>query len=248
MMPGMIQEKYKVIYQGLVVSRPVMLALMVLGIATVFSDAMSQTPNEGSISSAVDCTEITINYTLDGTLTREEAISRMDQAFFESLNQFDACHTSLSNSASASGNAGGAGGAAGAGQGASGDGDGSGGSGGSASMAGASRSVASPNLSGTDKAVSDSSITATAKTQASIVSKAMDKLHVKGKTGDLPVGSGKIPEDIPSADNDSVLEAQIRQAAMNETDPATKERLWREYRKYKGLPQPAEQKNVPSGE
>ncbi|OUR75977.1 hypothetical protein A9Q83_16580 [Alphaproteobacteria bacterium 46_93_T64] len=51
-----------------------------------------------------------------------------------------------------------------------------------------------------------------------------------------PQSNGKLPEDIPKADNDSVLQAQIRQAAINETDPAKKERLWDEYRKYKGLP------------
>lgn len=47
---------------------------------------------------------------------------------------------------------------------------------------------------------------------------------------------GKIPEDIPDGDNDSVLEAQIRLAAMKETDPAIRARLWNQYRKYKGLP------------
>ena len=46
----------------------------------------------------------------------------------------------------------------------------------------------------------------------------------------------KAPDDIPPADNDSVFEKQIRQAAENETDPELRERLWNEYRKYKGLP------------
>lgn len=49
-------------------------------------------------------------------------------------------------------------------------------------------------------------------------------------------GVGKVPEDIPPADNDSALEAQIRQAAIEETDPELKKRLWDEYRRYKGLP------------
>ncbi|MBT3401152.1 MAG: hypothetical protein HN420_14310, partial [Rhodospirillaceae bacterium] len=49
-------------------------------------------------------------------------------------------------------------------------------------------------------------------------------------------GNGKVPEDIPPADNDSALEAQIRQAAIEETDPELKKRLWDEYRRYKGLP------------
>ena len=46
-----------------------------------------------------------------------------------------------------------------------------------------------------------------------------------------------IPKDIPQDDNDSVLEEQIKLAAMNEKDPEKKKRLWNEYRKYKGLPQ-----------
>ena len=45
-----------------------------------------------------------------------------------------------------------------------------------------------------------------------------------------------VPEDITHDDNDSVLEEQIRLAAMNEKDPEKKKRLWNEYRKYKGLP------------
>ena len=49
--------------------------------------------------------------------------------------------------------------------------------------------------------------------------------------------NSKIPEDIPQDDNDSVLEEQIKLAAINEKDPEKKKRLWNEYRKYKGLPQ-----------
>lgn len=49
--------------------------------------------------------------------------------------------------------------------------------------------------------------------------------------------NGKLPEDIPASDNDSILEAQIRQAAVGEKDPELKKKLWNEYRKYKGLPQ-----------
>ena len=48
--------------------------------------------------------------------------------------------------------------------------------------------------------------------------------------------SGKIPDDIPIDDNDSILEGQIKLAAINEKDPEKKKRLWNEYRKYKGLP------------
>jgi hypothetical protein len=47
----------------------------------------------------------------------------------------------------------------------------------------------------------------------------------------LPVGS--VPKDIPPADNDSVLEAQIRAAAMSEKDPKKQKKLWDQLRKYK---------------
>jgi hypothetical protein len=56
-------------------------------------------------------------------------------------------------------------------------------------------------------------------------------------TGPRVLQNGKLPEDIPPADNDSVLEAQIRQAAIDEPDPELKKKLWNEYRRYKGLPQ-----------
>lgn len=54
---------------------------------------------------------------------------------------------------------------------------------------------------------------------------------------DQRLTNGKIPDDIPAADNDSVFEAQIRAAAIAETDPDTQKNLWNEYRRYKGLPE-----------
>ena len=54
---------------------------------------------------------------------------------------------------------------------------------------------------------------------------------------DQRLTNGKIPDDIPAADNDSVFEAQIRAAAIAESDPDTQKNLWNEYRRYKGLPE-----------
>lgn len=51
-----------------------------------------------------------------------------------------------------------------------------------------------------------------------------------------PGGNGALPSDIPPPDNDSALEAQIRRAAMQETDPRLQAELWNEYRRYKELP------------
>ncbi len=42
-----------------------------------------------------------------------------------------------------------------------------------------------------------------------------------------------VPEDIPDGGNDNIVARQLREAAMREKDPALRERLWDEYRKYK---------------
>ncbi len=55
------------------------------------------------------------------------------------------------------------------------------------------------------------------------------------RTGSMP--DGKSPEDIPSADNDSIIARQIREAASSEPDPEKQVKLWNEYRRYKGLPE-----------
>jgi hypothetical protein len=184
-----------------------------------------------SISTYDDCTEINIQYRFDETLTREEFINSMDAAFFESLNRFDACQSSLTNTS------GGASGAAGGGNGSDGDGSMGGGSG---------PAAASTELSGTAPASSSgpsTSATTVPDRQAQSGTKPSTWKNPDaniGEAGKYPdgtrSGSGKTPDDIPPADNDSVLEAQIRQAAENETDPEIKKKLWDEYRKYKGIP------------
>ena len=52
-----------------------------------------------------------------------------------------------------------------------------------------------------------------------------------------PTLSSKTPEDIPPADNDSVIERQLREAAMAESDPVKQAKLWNKYREYKNLPE-----------
>jgi len=46
------------------------------------------------------------------------------------------------------------------------------------------------------------------------------------------------PEDIPEGSDDDVVARQLREAAMREPDPAIREKLWVEYRKYKGIEAP----------
>jgi hypothetical protein len=43
------------------------------------------------------------------------------------------------------------------------------------------------------------------------------------------------PADIPAGTDDDVVARQLREAAMREPDPKLREKLWDEYRKYKGV-------------
>ncbi|MEE8339622.1 MAG: hypothetical protein V3R56_05720 [Xanthomonadales bacterium] len=53
----------------------------------------------------------------------------------------------------------------------------------------------------------------------------------------LPRNTAKYPPPagIPSGSDDDVVARQLREAAMREPDPAIREKLWHEYRKYKGI-------------
>ena len=43
------------------------------------------------------------------------------------------------------------------------------------------------------------------------------------------------PADIPAGNDDDVVARQLREAAMREPDPKLREKLWDEYRRYKGI-------------
>lgn len=45
----------------------------------------------------------------------------------------------------------------------------------------------------------------------------------------------RTPDDVASMVDDDIIARQLREAALAEKDPALRERLWAEYRKYKGL-------------
>ena len=45
----------------------------------------------------------------------------------------------------------------------------------------------------------------------------------------------RTPEDIPIMVDDDIIARQLREAALAEDDPALRERLWEEYRKYSGI-------------
>jgi hypothetical protein len=177
--------------------------------------AVAQTQQNRSLAERSDCSNISVDYRNNPNLTQQEKIELMDKALFHSLNKYEGCKSKRASAAASGGGAGGS-------QSGEGGGSGKGGSGtstASSEMTGTQTPVAQESASDklSDKAVTD---------QGS--NKPVQNTHIKG--------SGKIPDDIPKVDNDSILEAQIRQAAIDETDPAIKAKLWNEYRKYKGLP------------
>ena len=173
-----------------------------------------------NLEASVDCRDLQIDYVDDPTLTRGERIHHMDQALNKSLNKFELCQSENKRveSSDTSGNPNGAGSST------------------SNSTEGAtSESVASSNMSGTELPTTEDNVKDEEKQinpEVQTISKENGKYE-----GSIAAVNGKIPDDIPSADNDSALAAQIRRAAENETDPTKKEQLWNEYRKYKGLTQ-----------
>ena len=44
----------------------------------------------------------------------------------------------------------------------------------------------------------------------------------------------QVPDDVPDARDDDIIARQLREAAMVENDPVLREKLWDEYRRYKG--------------
>ena len=193
-----------------------MVALTFVGV--ISSDAKSQIApkvlEDTSQAITFECTDASIRHVDDANLTKEEKIERMDQALFESLSRYDACQNQRNGIAASSVDESG-GGASGNGR--------------------SSQSVASSDMTGEEKKESE-----TISNSEFANPNNADSLETDGSgSATSPVNSSnsKAPEDIPSADNDSVLAAQIRYAAINEKDPKTKKKLWNEYRKYKGLPQ-----------
>lgn len=181
-----------------------------------------------------DCSRVEIEYEDDGkVLTAAERTARMDKAFYESLARFERCQTSLSSgggSDAGGGNSGASGGGESGNAGKSGNaGDSGDGSDGSV------QSVPSSSVSGTEPDRDKKEAAAQDDGTARETALQSPQTGTDRQSGDMP-GSGKLPDDIPPSDNDSVLEAQIRAAAEAEKDPEKREKLWNEYRRYKNLP------------
>ncbi len=176
---------------------------------------------------ASDCQLSDINYMEQAGMTRTERLEAMNQAFFESVNRFDECMLSTTSNSSSSSSA-----EKNASQQAADSVSGSEGQENEFDNADTSNAAASSELSGTESEPVDA-----AEVAESLRDLADAEAETKTTVSRGSPGSGKAPEDIPDANNDDVVAAQIRLAAEIETDPEKKAKLWNEYRKYKGLPQ-----------
>lgn len=98
----------------------------------------------------------------------------------------------------------------------------SGGGGGSGTGSGANGGGPGGDESGQETAMSDSGVESASTSRSS---------GVPG-TGHSDIAV-EIPADIGSPQSDDIIARQLREAAMKEQDPALREKLWNEYRKYK---------------
>ncbi|MGO1119203.1 hypothetical protein ACTL6U_10875 [Rhodovibrionaceae bacterium A322] len=177
---------------------------------------------------SINCANSEVDYRDQDNLTVEERIALMDQALNRSLAQFDDCQADQAGGGGDSGSQ-----ASGEGSGSGQAADGSGNDGTAAEGGGATGSEPVNSVSASDMQGTETTVVATPPEGSTPVADGGG-----GNQGTLTLNNGKIPDDIPPADNDSLLAAQIRKAAENEPDPEKRERLWAEYRKYRGLPQP----------
>ena len=182
---------------------------------------------EDSFEETIDCTDVSIHYVDDPSLTQEERLQLMEKAFLESLNRFELCQElkEMEKSSSAADS----------------NGDGLESNAGDSTIeAGGTsgdESIASSTMSGTEAPKNASTPEGTEMIESGNIQSLQDKNETVGKTREnMKKSNGKLPEDIPSVQNDDALAAQIRYAAENETDPVKRRQLWNEYRKYKGLP------------
>ncbi len=157
------------------------------------------------------CGESMIRYQDDPSLPRAERLEKMHQAFIDSVNRFEACE--LSDPTLASENAG----------------AGGGGDAGSDGVSG-NAATASQEMQGTEAPETFPETTAEAFSDENDLEKPPGIIRSSASAA-----NGATPEDIPAANNDDAVAAQIRLAAENETDPEIREKLWNEYRKYKGM-------------
>lgn len=196
--------------------------------------AQNPPPLPADIATSKDCLELVLQANDDPTLTLDERIAALDKALLESLGRTDLC-----------GGAGlgvgvGAGDAIGAGAGGGVAGTGGAGGGGAAGAGAPVESLPAAGVQGDLPDESDAVETAAANPtpppagQTGATQTGGAPANVPG--ADAPSDNGNVPDDIPPSANDDIIAQQLRQAALDETDPATRAKLWNEYRRYNNLP------------
>lgn len=157
-----------------------------------------------------DCGQADIRYLDDPSLSRAERIVLMEKAFYDSINRFEACKLANQSSSSSASNSG----------------EGSGSYGEQSDGLSENSATASQEMQGTDAAL---------EIPPSMAEQDMQDSESDTMQSSASARNGATPKDIPAANNDDAIAAQIRLAAESETDPEIREKLWNEYRKYKGL-------------
>ena len=189
----------------------------------LFMSIGSQTLAGEAIGSSIDCSKIKIDYMDRPELTQRERLEAMNNAFFESVNRFELCNLSTQTSAESE--------TTNQDQPSSDTGSEEAKEAEDSNDDVALESVADPIMTGTELEESTAAVFDSSE-EAAVMEKEIDA-SIATYTGGA---NGAIPEDIPKVNNDDAVTAQIRLAAEIETDPVKKEKLWNEYRKYKGLP------------
>lgn len=156
------------------------------------------------------CGQADIRYLDDPSLSRAERIVLMEKAFYDSINRFEACKLANQSSSSSASNSG----------------EGSGSYGEQSDGLSENSATASQEMQGTDAAL---------EIPPSMAEQDMQDSESDTMQSSASARNGATPKDIPAANNDDAIAAQIRLAAESETDPEIREKLWNEYRKYKGL-------------
>ena len=222
---------------------------------------ISATLSNTVLSKTHDCTTIELEVVIDQNASREDNLERLSKQFFQSVNRIEHCdretqtdsdQSSFSSAADASASASASAAADAPAQPAASSSDAS--TSPTAAQATPSSSLvgtnlaedlfnmASPaesNMAGTTPMADPADIgtaTGTATYAKSETEAATVQPQTQQAQPDQRLTNGKIPDDISDGGNDSVFEAQIRAAAMAETDPDIQKNLWNEYRRYKGLP------------
>ena len=160
-----------------------------------------------SLSDMLECSDIEIEAEINSELSRQENLERLHQQFDEAVNAVSHCDPTANG--------------------------GGGGGGGGGSAGGGSTSKAAEGVSGTE--VKPSSMKQDVKGSQAASSSGNGSPVATEKKANEQGSNGKKPDELNANDNDSIYAQQLKAAADNEKDPAVKEQLLKEYRKFKSI-------------